>query len=332
MKPTKEKMFVRVLLFACLVQATPVFAAEGGMGDYPLGLMGPQAGFLPDAGDYAKYDLWKYNGDTRVGANKEVPCCTGGLRTTAEIRPELDMFANVLGLMHVFEEPVLNGHAAVALTLPYVDADLDLKGSAMLVDSNLSGSGIAVAGKKTLSDENMGDSIATGMIGWHDGYWHYTTGLSVYMPTGHYDEGKPVNTSRNYWAIDPNAALTYLNESNGLEFSSALGLTINQENPYTDYRTGNELHLEMAAIQHLSKFFYAGLASYVYDQVSGDSGSGATLGEFKGKVYGVGPVIGGMVPLNDKQMLVLNARYYNETGAENRLEGSALWFSAAVSF
>ncbi len=170
------------------------------------------------------------------------------------------------------------------------------------------------------------------MVGWHDGRLHYTTGVNLYMPTGHYQEGNAVNTSRNYWAIEPNAAFTYLNESNGLEFSSALGLTINQENPYTDYRTGDELHLEMAEIQHLSKFFYVGLASYAYDQVTGDSGSGAKLGDFKGKVYGVGPVIGGMVPLNDKQMLVINARYYNESCAEHRLEGDALWFSAAVTF
>lgn len=320
------------LLLATTLQLPAAHAAEGGMGDYALGLFGPQAGYLPAPGDVVKFDSWNYSGDASISANRQVPCCAGGLTANADVKAGLDMQANILTAMHVFAAPVLNGHAAVAVVLPYVDADLDLKGAATLSDGDPLGRRIAVAGRTTLSDENLGDSIVSSMIGWHADRLHYTSGVNLYLPTGHYDEGKAVNTGRNYWAIEPNAAFTYLNESNGLEFSSSLGMTINRENTYTNYRTGNELHLELAGIQHLSKYLYAGVASYHYDQLTGDSGSGAKAGDFKGKVNGVGPVIGGMVPIDEHRMLVLNARYYHEYGAENRLEGNAFWATAAVSF
>ena len=34
-----------------------------------------------------------------------------------------------------------------------------------------------------------------------------------------------------------------------------------------------------------------GLVGYFYQQVTGDSGSGATLGEFKSRVVGIGPQV-----------------------------------------
>ncbi len=60
----------------------------------------------------------------------------------------------------------------------------------------------------------------------------------------------------------------------------------------TDYTTGTELHLEGAVIQHLPSGFSFGAGGYHYRQVTGDSGSGARLGSFEGRVTAVGPVLG----------------------------------------
>jgi hypothetical protein len=38
------------------------------------------------------------------------------------------------------------------------------------------------------------------------------------------------------------------------------------------------------------------LAGYVYQQVTGDSGAGAKLGDFKGRSVGIGPQIGIFFP------------------------------------
>jgi len=71
--------------------------------------------------------------------------------------------------------------------------------------------------------------------------------------------------------------------------SSRAGFTFNWENPDTDYTTGTEFHIEWALVQHLSKTLAVGIAGYHHQQVTGDSGAGATLGDFKGRVTALGP-------------------------------------------
>ena len=60
----------------------------------------------------------------------------------------------------------------------------------------------------------------------------------VIAPSGSYDRDRPVNAGRNYWAIEPSAALTYLNMQNGREFSAMAGWTFNDENPSTNWGRG----------------------------------------------------------------------------------------------
>ena len=66
------------------------------------------------------------------------------------------------------------------------------------------------------------------------------------------------------------------------EFSISSGLAFNQEKHDADYLNGVDLHV--------------GVVGYAYQQVTGDSGAGATLGDFKSSVYGIGPQVGYMFP------------------------------------
>ena len=348
----------RWVIAAGLLMATPLsWAAEGGYGDYLLGISGPQAGYLPDPGTYGRYDRYAYEAWSRTGqslsAGREKvldhPGPGGGrlrLTSTAQVdlvaRADVEMAADIFTAMHVFDDTLWGGHPALALIVPYVNADMDLDASFdALADVTLTtprgrqrslSHGISRNGSVSFGTENIGDAILGGLVGWHDGRFHYTTGLNVYMPTGEYHEDDALNAGRNYWAIEPNAAFTYLNEQNGREFSALAGWTFNDENPATHYDTGDELHLEWAAIQHLSQYFYVGLAGYAYQQTSGDSGRGAQLGAFKGQVLAAGPVVGATIPLDASHNLVLNARYYDEFDAENRLEGDALFMTAIINF
>ncbi|MFX8820919.1 transporter, partial [Acinetobacter baumannii] len=86
----------------------------------------------------------------------------------------------------------------------------------------------------------------------------------------------------NHWAFDFNGAVTWLNTTTGLELSSALGFTFNTENPDSHYKSGDDFHVEFAAVQNFSKSFGIGVTGYHYQQLTGDSGSGAVLGDFKG--------------------------------------------------
>ena len=74
---------------------------------------------------------------------------------------------------------------------------------------------------------------------------------------------------------------------------------------------------------------HIGLVGYIYYQLSGDSGSGATLGDFESRVYAVGPQAGYFFPFGGGQGYV-NLRGYWEFGAEHRPEGWNLWLTLSL--
>jgi hypothetical protein len=92
--------------------------------------------------------------------------------------------------------------------------------------------------------------------------------------------------------VDAGGGYTYLDPKKGHEFSAALGFTYNFENPDTDYQNGIDVHLDWAASQFFSETFHAGLVGYFYNQLTGDDGAGAVLGDFKSRVAGIGPQAG----------------------------------------
>jgi hypothetical protein len=73
--------------------------------------------------------------------------------------------------------------------------------------------------------------------------------------------------------------------------SIGIGGPFNLEKPANDYQTGTESHLEFALMRHIGKDFSFGLAGYHSQQITGDSGAGARLGDFKGRVSAVGPML-----------------------------------------
>ena len=69
-------------------------------------------------------------------------------------------------------------------------------------------------------------------------------------------------------------------------FSASLTFTP----PMTAYETGNILNLEGAVTKNFGPLG-VGVVSYAMIQTTGDSGSGARLGSFNLRVYGVGPIV-----------------------------------------
>ena len=66
-------------------------------------------------------------------------------------------------------------------------------------------------------------------------------------------------------------------------------------------------------------------------QLTPDSGSGARLGPFKGRVFGVGPHLVYNTVLMHRPVL-FNFRNYQEFDAENRFEGNVTTFTTTVKF
>jgi len=330
-----------IALCACalLYPAEPAQAVEGGAGVYALGLTGPQVGIMPDPGTYVSYNLYYYTGEatSNVSISGKVPIPGTGFelpaQLTGSVKAEAESFAHILTITHVFKQELLGGQLGLSVWVPYVDTDLTLSGNGVLtLTGPLGGTyNFPISGSTEQSENAIGDTTFIGMMGWHRGSMHYMAMLNVYAPTGEYDKNQLVNAGRNHWAIDPMGGVTYLNEKIGLELSAAAGITFNFENSDTDYKSGDEFHLDLAVIQHLSDKFHLGLVGYVYNQLNGDSGSGA-VDDFKGRVYAWGPVIGATIPLWQKHNLYLKGRYYNEFDALNRMEGETYLFTASVNF
>ena len=88
---------------------------------------------------------------------------------------------------------------------------------------------------------------------------------------------------------------TYLNPHTGTNSQrSPAHLQWHERRPAI--RNGIDFHFDWAVSQFVSKSVLVGIAGYVYQQVTGDSGVGAKLGDFKGRSVGIGPQIGFSFP------------------------------------
>jgi hypothetical protein len=123
--------------------------------------------------------------------------------------------------------------------------------------------------------------------------------------------------------------VTYLDPELGIDLTAVGGFTVNGENPDTDYRTGEELHLEAGLTKYLTKEFSISAIGAHYQQITGDSGEGARLGPYKGRATALGGGLGynftlGHTPVSTK------VKVLREVDVENRPQGTIGWVQ--VSF
>ena len=158
------------------------------------------------------------------------------------------------------------------------------------------------------------------------------TRLGFYAPTGDYELGRMVNNGKNFWTVEPTIGIVYFGQKNGREASLFFGADFNQENPDTNYKSGTQIHLDGTLAQHFpfaGGISGAGITGYWYKQVSGDSGSGANLGDFKAKAAGWGPVISWM---DTKGKYIAELKYLSDFENEKRLDGDTVWFKFITKF
>ena len=150
------------------------------------------------------------------------------------------------------------------------------------------------------------------------------------VPIGNYDPSRLATTGLGRWAVDGGLGYTYYDDKSGREFSAVLGLTYNFMNQSTAYQSGMDLHLDLSASQALNDNVYAGVVGYIYNQITGDTGSGATLGAFPARVIGVGPQLGYNFTLGGRD-IQMNGRSYYEIAGQNRPAGWNAWLTFTVA-
>ncbi len=83
--------------------------------------------------------------------------------------------------------------------------------------------------------------------------------------------------------------------------------------------------------QFLSETFAVGVHGFYLKQISGDSGSGAILGDFKAEAAGVGPALLWSTKIGDQDVSFI-AKWLHEIHAENRLEGDHVFLSFVLDW
>jgi hypothetical protein len=156
----------------------------------------------------------------------------------------------------------------------------------------------------------------------------------IYAPTGDYEVGRLANTGKNFWTFEPTLGLMYFGVKNGIEASVFLGADFNTENPDTSYQSGTQFHVDGTVAQHFPLFgglAGVGVTGFWYDQVTGDSGSGANFGDFEARTTGVGPVASYVFKVGKVDMIA-EAKWLHELDTTKRLEGDTVWFKLVAKF
>lgn len=113
--------------------------------------------------------------------------------------------------------------------------------------------------------------------------------------------------------------------------SVAPGIMVNTENLKTDYRIETEFHLDFIANQFLLPSLAIGVRGYYYQQLTGDSGAGTLLGNFKSDSFGLGPGFAWIPGFGGGQLTVLG-KWLHDFTAENRFESDYFTLTAAWKF
>lgn len=305
------------LALTVLVAPDQARASESGASIYLLGSGGPGAAVMPPVpGVFLSSTGYYYKGETD-GA-RQFPIgghVVAGLDATiAAVFPTM---------LWVPDTTVAGGRLgfgmAVPLGQPWVEVSAVLTGPR--------GRQVTLRRKDTAFVQ--GDPIFLSMIGWKRGEWNYQLSGMTNIPVGAYRSGELANLAFHRWAQDVSFAVTWKNQP-GWDLSAKTGFTFNGENPITDYNTGTEWHVEAAVEKAITPAWSLGLQAYHFDQVTGDSGAGAALGSFKGRVTAVGATAAYNFKIMGKIPATLRLHGFSEFGARNRLEGDSLFLDFSM--
>ncbi|BCX68219.1 MULTISPECIES: SphA family protein [Pseudomonas] len=306
---TKHALGLAVLLPAALAQAD-----DGGISFWLPGQFGALAAAPTEPG--WSMPLVYYHVSAKDDANKGVP--RGG-RTTFG----LDATADLLFAFptYTFAEPLLGAQAAIAVGAAVARDEAS-------VDVTLTGPrGRAFSGGTEDTLKGASDLLYMGTLKWNHGVHNFMAYTMGNVPVGAYDPDRLVNIGLGHASLDAGGGYTYFDKKN--EFSAVAGMTYNWENTDTDYQNGIDAHLDLSASHFITDQTHLGLVGYVYHQVTGDSGSGATFGDFKSRVNGIGPQIGHFFKVG-KDLWYANLKGYDEFDAKNRPEGWNVWLTVVV--
>lgn len=305
------------LLFYLFLLTVPSWAAESGRSTYGAASAADfGAGIVPEKpGLHLRTDVSYYDGDlevTALGGAVDVEADLSAWVVTPRFLWSTGL--KLFGARHGFyvSLPFATGesHAEITTRLP---------GQAQVTQIS--------EGEET----NLGDIYVTPLaLTWKLGDWQVKLHETVTVPSGTYDVDQPLNISRNHFSLLSGIGATYRKGTEGVELNLRSGYIVNWENPDTDYTSGDEVFADGSLTWRFSPVFALGVTGYAYEQVTGDEGPGALLGDFEGRVYAAGPVMRYIFSVRE-QRFILFAKWLHEFDAVDRFEGDLFMVSVVTS-
>jgi hypothetical protein len=320
-----------ILAGALIATPTAGLADEGGVSFWLPGIFGSLAATPLQPG--WSFAVVGYNtsvsasGATAASREITIGQLPRNVKVDLNVNLKADVAIALLVPSYTFATPVLGGQLTIGM--------MAITGRN---NTSLDGSLTATAGPFTVTRSGMVDSTVTGFgdlypqasLRWNQGVHNFLTYVTGDIPVGAYNSKRLANLGIGHAALDGGFGYTYFNPQTGHEFSAVTGFTYNFENPDTDYRNGIDWHLDWGASQFLTKQFQIGAVGYFYNQLTADSGQAAILGENKSRVAGIGPQMGVVFPIDDKQGY-LNLKGYYEFNADRRPSGWNMWLTFSIS-
>ena len=294
-------------------------AEEGGLGHYLPGGIATIVDFPPPKPGWNVGAQFLYY-DANVSASRQI--LVGGIARTGLAATA---YSGIGLAFYTLRQEVFGSHYTFGAAVPYTWLDVSAQAS--------------VLGRtRRIRDtaNGFGDFLLFPlMMNWSKREWQFSFMLPVFVPTGDYTKGQLANLGRNYFTSEPTIGVNYISHKFGTEFTSFAAFDLNTMNDATDYQSGSVFHLEYTLAQHLPVFgrglLGIGGNGFYYQQITGDTGSGARLGSFEGRTVGIGPSVN-FIYQSDKLTVAVEAKWLPEIDTVNRLQGDIVWFKVGVSF
>jgi len=188
---------------------------------------------------------------------------------------------------------------------------------------------LATGASQNLETSGVGDTELSTVWIRHVDRLKGAAGVSLFVPTGSYDKNRGPNPGfGNFYTLRPGVAVTYnLNPKQsdeswdaGVTIAGRVSYGINSRNKETDYRSGNFIYSEGGIVKVNGDWAY-GVNVFNIQQISDDTGSGATLGGNRYKTNGIGPFISFKLPGKDAGF---NLQYSDNFGGSNAIVAKSL--------
>jgi hypothetical protein len=302
---------------AATLSSQPATADESGVSFWLPGTFGSLAAVpIPPGWSFSTTNYYD-----SVSAGKNAEFELGG-HVVAGLSAHVDLEYSTVA--YAFPTQVLGGEAILSMSSIFANNNTSISGT--LTGPN----GNTISGSRSQTTTGFGDLYPVGQLHWNQGVNNYMTYLTGDIPVGDYSSQNLANIGIGHGAIDGGGGYTYFNPQTGNELSGVLGFTYNFINPSTNVQSGIDSHFDWGASHFLTPNVSFGAVGYVYQQLTGDSGSGNKLGPFMSRVIGVGPQVNFLFPVAGMQG-VITAKGYKEFDAHDRPSGYNLWLTFSIS-